>query len=116
MELKTIEQKKEFLQRNLDKINTVVTALIGARTDLKVVEKTVRDETYFKLEDNYNYARHCGVMRRAWREVNIETFNIWWNEDGCELVLHFSYEHIDGGHNGAEFGRLDVMDGFVTIK
>jgi hypothetical protein len=116
MDLKKIDDRREFLKRNLDTINTVVTAMIGVRTDLKVVEKTMRGETYFKLEDNKNYARFCGVMRHAWREVNIETFNIWWNEDGCELVLHFSYEHINGGHNGAEFGRIDVMEDFVTIK
>ena len=116
MELKTIEGKREFLKRNLDKINIVVTAMIGARTHLKVVEKTVRNETYFILEDNHNFAHLCGVMSRAWKEVHIDTFNIWWDEEGCELVMHFSYEHIYGGHNGAEFGRIIVMDDFVTIK
>ena len=114
--MKTIEEKRNFLQRNLDKINTVVTALIGARTNLKVVEKTIRGETYFKLEDDHNFAHLCGVMRHTWKEVCIETFNIWWNEEGCELDMHFSYEHIDGGHNGAGFGRIEVMDDFVTIK
>ncbi len=116
MELKTIEGKREFLQRNLDKINTVVTALIGARTHLKVVEKTVRGQTYFKLEDEHNFAPLCGVMRNAWAEVHIETFNIWWDEDSAELDMHFSYEHMDGGHNGARFGRIIVEDDFVTIK
>lgn len=116
MDLKNIDDRREFLQRNLEAINIVVTAMIGVRTDLRIVEKTIRGETYFDLEDNKNYARFCGVMSRAWKEVHINTFHIWWNEDGCELVLHFSYEHMNGGHNGAEFGRLDVMDGFVTIK
>ena len=116
MDLNKTDDRREFLKRNLEQINIVVTAMIGVRTDLKVAEKTIRGETYFVLEDNKNYARFCGVMSRAWKEVNINTFNIWWKDDGCELVLHFSYEHTDGGHNGAEFGRLDVMDGFVTIK
>ena len=116
MKFTTIEEKKEFLTRNLEKINTVVTALIGVRTHLQIVERVTMRETYLKLEDNNNFARYCGVMRHAWKEVNIDTFNIWWNEDGCELIMHFSYQHINGGSNGAEFARLVVMDDFVTIK
>ena len=116
MSFKTIEDKKEFLQRNLDKINTVVTAILGVRVNLKVVEKQTYRETYLKLEDTHNFAKCCGIMKLAWAEVYIETFNIWWTEDSAELDMHFSYEHIDGGHNGAYFGRIIVMDDFITIK
>jgi hypothetical protein len=116
MELKTIEEKKELLQRNLDKINTVVGAYIGARVNLKIVERKTPWEVYVGLEDNNNFASLCGVMSRAWKEVRIETFNIWWIGDRVELVMQFSYEHIDGGHNGAEFCRINVEDDFVTIK
>lgn len=114
--MKTIEEKKEFLQRNLDKINTVVTALLGVMVDLKIVEKTNHRETYLKLEDNHNFTHCCGIMRHAWKEVRIETFNIWWKPVGCELEMYFNYEHIDGGHNGAEFARIEVVDDFVIIK
>ena len=116
MKFKTIEQQKEFLRRNLDKINTVVTAYIGARVDLKIVENTNIRETYLKLEDNNNFAQCCGIMSRTWKEVVIDTFGIWWNEEGCVMDMHFSYEHIDGGHNGARFCVLNVEDDFVTIK
>lgn len=116
MKFNTIEEKKEFLARNLDKINTVVTALIGVRTHLQIVEKVTMRDTYLKLEDNNNFARYCGVMRHAWAEVNIDTFNIWWDEEGCELIMHFRYQHINGGSNGAEFARIRVEDDFVTIK
>ena len=116
MELKTIEEKKEFLQRNLVKINTVVTAYIGARVNLKIVERKTMLETYLRLDDDHNFVRCCGIMSRAFSEVTVYTFNIFWNEDGCELVMCFSYEHIDGGHNVAEFCRINVEDDFVTIK
>ena len=116
MNLKNIEEQKAFLKRNLEKINTVVTALIGVRTHFEIIEKVTFRETYLILADNNNFAQHCGVMRHAWKNVIIDTFNIWWNEDGCELVMHFSYEHINGGHNGAEFCRLEVFDDFVAIK
>ena len=116
MKFETIEEKKEFLQRNLDKINTVVTAYIGARVNLQIVEKKTYRETYLKLEDNHNFAKCCGIMSRAWKEVIIDTFNVWWTPEGCQLVMHFSYEHIEGGHNGAKFCRINVEDDFVTIK
>ena len=116
MELKTIEDKREFLHRNLDKINMVVTAMIGANVRFEIIERQTPWETYVKLEDNHNFASLCGVMKRAWKNVRIETFNIWWTGDRAELVMQFRYEHIDGGHNGAEFGRLIVMDDLVVIK
>ena len=116
MDLKNIDEQRKFLKRNLDTINKVVTAYIGARVNLKITEKTHYRTVYFDLVDNNNFADYCGIMRRAWKEVHINTFHLWWNEDGCDLVMHFRYEHINGGHNGAEFCRICVMDDFVTIK
>ena len=116
MDLKNIDEQREFLKRNLDTINKVITAYIGARVDLKITEKTHYGTVYFDLVDNHNFANCCGIMSRAWKEVRVNTFHILWNEEGCELVMNFSYEHITGGHNGAEFCRLQVLDDFVTIK
>lgn len=116
MNFNNIEEQKEFLKRNLDKINTVVGAYIGARVHLQIVEEKSPWGAYLRLVDNHNFSHCCGIMSRAWKEVIIDTFNIWFNEEGCELVMHFSYEHIDGGHNGAEFCRIRVEDDFITIK
>ena len=116
MSLKNIDEQRDFLKRNLGKINVVVSAYIQARVNLKVEErKTYRGETYFKLIDDNNFRDCCGIMSKAWKEVIIDTFSIWWEEDAAVLSMHFSYEHIDGGHNGAEFCRLRVYDDFVTI-
>ena len=116
MNLANIDEQREFLKKHLNTINTVVTAYVGARVNLNIVEKTHYGKTYFILEDNHNFAQCCGIMSRAWKEVHIDTFNVFWTEDGCQLVMHFSYEHICGGHNGAEFCRINVEDDFVTIK
>lgn len=116
MDFKNVNDQREFLKRNLSKINIVTSAYLGARVNLKLNErKTYRNETYFKLIDNSNFRDCCGVMSKAWKEVIIDTFDIWWEEDAAILSMHFSYEHINGGHNGAEFCRLRVYDDFVTI-
>lgn len=117
MNFKNIDEQREFLQRNLDKINTVVGAYIGIRVNLEVEErKTYRNEIYFKLIDDSNFRDYCGIMSKAWKEVIIDTFDIWWEKDAAVLSMHFSYEHINGGHNGAEFCRLRVYDDFVMIE
>ena len=117
MNLKNIDEQREFLHKHLEKINIVVGAFIGARVNLKIEEKkTPFGETYFRLEDSHNFRECCGIMAKAWKEVIIDTFNMWWDEDGVTMSMHFSYEHINGGHNGAEFCRIEVVDDFVTIK
>lgn len=115
MHLKSIDEQREFLKKHLDTINTVVTAYIGERVRLQIEEHTHYGRTYFVLRDNHNFAHCCGIMSKAWKEVYIDTFHVFWVPEGCQLVLHFSYEHINGGHNGAEFCRINVEDDFITI-
>lgn len=111
-----IDDQREYLQRNLDNINTVVSALLGIKTYLTVEEKVDRYKTvYFNLIDDRNIRECCGVMAKAFKEVNIHTFGVWWKEDGVTMELDFFYEHIDGGSNSAKFCYLEVKDDFVKI-
>ena len=117
MNLKNIDEQREFLQRNLEKINIAVSDYLEIKVNLKIEEKkTYRNETYFKLVDNNNFCNYCGIMSRAWKEVIIDTFNVWWYPEGAVLDMHFSYEHIDGGHNGARFCKVNVYDDYVGFE
>lgn len=114
--ISNVDEQREFLNNNLERINTVVSAIVGKNVELKIQEKTShRGETYFKLVDDRNFRDYCGIMARAWKTVIIDTFNMWWTEDGVTLPMHFSYEHIDGGSNGAEFCRLVVENNLIKI-
>ena len=54
-------------------------------------------------------------MAKAYKKVIIENFGMWWNENGVAMNLQFSYEHIDGGTNGAKFCTISIIDDLVKI-
>ena len=112
-----VDEQREYLQRNLEQLNTVVSAVLGIKTHLRIEEETnYRKETYFNIIDNRNIRDCCGVMAKAFKEVTISNFGIWWSDEGVCFDLHFDYTHIGGGHNGAEFCRIDIVNDFVKIR
>lgn len=118
MDLKNnYNDQREYLKKNLAQINTVVSAVLGVRVDLKIEEsKNYKNAVYFHLMDNNNYQKCCGMMAKAFSVVNIETFNVWWKDNGVTMSMQFKYDHIDGGSNGAHFCYIDVINDFVSIR
>jgi hypothetical protein len=111
-----IDEQRKYLERNLEQLNTVVSAVLGYRTHLEIIEKTNNRGTYFKVIDNRNIRDKCGVMAKAFTEVTISNFGIWWSDEGVCFYLHFNYVHIGGGSTGAEFCRIDIVNDFVQIR
>lgn len=112
-----VVEQREYLERNLEQLNTVVSAVLGIRTHLRIVEKKdYRNATYFKIVDDRNIRNCCGVMTKAFKEVTISNFGIWWSDEGVCMDLNFDYVHIDGGSNGAKFCTVDIIDDFVKIR
>ena len=117
MDLKNnIDEQREYLKSNLESINIVASAVLGTRINLKVKEKTNWQKvTYFSLLDSTNRRAECGIMKSAFKNVYIENFGMWWNENGVIIDLHFQYELIDGGRNGASFCTIKVENGLVRV-
>ena len=111
-----IENQRELLQKHLEAINTVVSAKLGIKVNLHIKEsKNYRNQTFFNLIDDRNIKEECGVMASAFRNVYIETFGMWWQENGVCMDLQFSYELNEGGTNGVKFCRIGIVDGLVKI-
>ena len=112
-----VDDQRLYLARNLEQLNTVVSAVLGTKVELKAKEHTnYRKETYFTLEDNYNFRDNCGIMAKAFKEVTIGSFGVWWNDKGVVVRLDFNYEHINDGRNGATFCEVEIIDDFVKIR
>lgn len=118
MDLKNnVVEQREYLERNLKQLNTVVSAVLGVRVELEIVERTnYRKETHYSLEDNDNFRDRCGIMAKVFKEVNIHSFSVWWRDNGVCIEFNFRYEHIDGGSNGAKFCTVEIIDDFVKIR
>ena len=117
MDLKNnIEEQKAYLEKNLEQLNTVVSAILGYKTELKIIQdKNYRGEVYYKIIDNRNIREQCGAMAKAFKKVTIENFGMWWQDNGVVMDLQFNYEHIDGGSNGAKFCTISIVDDLVKI-
>ena len=116
MDLKNnIEEQKAYLVKNLKQLNTVVSAILGYKTELKIKEINQENKTYFRVVDDRNIKEQCGIMAKAYKKVVIENFGMWWQENGVIMDLQFSYELNEGGTNGVKFCRIGIVDGLVKI-
>ena len=111
-----IENQRELLQKHLETINIVVSAKLGITVNLCVKEnKDYRNQTFFSLVDDKNIKEECGIMTFAFRNVYIETFGMWWQENGVAFDLDFRYEHISGGSNGAHFCTIQIENDLLKL-
>ncbi len=115
--INNIEDQRNLLQKHLNDINIVVSAKLGIKVDLEIEEKTnYRKQTFFGLIDERNLKSQCGIMENAFKNVYIETFGMWWNEEGVCFGLDFKYEHINGGSNGAQFCIMRIKNDLIKIQ
>ena len=111
-----IKEQKEYLEKNLEQINTVVSAIIGYKTELKVIEENkFCNKPYIKVLDDRNLKEKCGVMAKAFKKVTIENFYMWWSEDGVFMELVFNYELNECGSNSVKFCTLNIVNDLITI-
>ena len=117
MDLKNnIEEQEVYLVKNLEQLNTVVSAILGYKTELKIIQdENYRGKIHFRVADDRNIKEKCGAMAKAFKKVTISNFGMWWQENGVIMDLQFSYEHIDGGSNGAKFCTISIVDDLVKI-
>ena len=110
-----IAEQKEYLEKNLEQLNTVVSAILGYKTDLFINDIKSGNTIYYRIIDDRNIKEKCGAMAKAFKKVTMENFGMWWKENGVIMDLQFSYEHNDGGTNGAKFCTIYIEDGLVKI-
>ena len=111
-----IEEQKAYLEKNLEQLNTVVSAILGYKTKLDIIQDAnYRGEVYFKISDNRNIREQCGAMAKAFKKVIIENFGMWWQDNGVVMDLQFNYELNDGGTNGVKFCTIGIEDNLVKI-
>ena len=112
-----IAGQRDYLDENLEQLNTVVSAILGYKTKLDIIQDVnYRGEVYYKISDNRDIKEQCGVMAKAFKKVIIENFGMWWQKNGVVMDLQFSYELNDGGTNGAKFCTINIEDDLIKIK
>ena len=73
-----IAEQREYLEKNLEQLNIVVSAILGYKTELKIIQDAnYRGEVHYKIADNRNIKEQCGAMAKAFKKVIIENFGTW---------------------------------------
>ena len=112
-----IAEQREYLEKNLEQLNAVVSAILGYKTELKIIQdKNYRGEVYYKIIDDRNIKEKCGAMAKAFKKVTISNFGMWWQDNGVVMDLQFSYELNDFGTNGVKFCTINIEDDLIKIK
>ena len=113
------EKQRKFLEKNLDKVNTIVGALLGIKTNLTIKESKSSGGIYFDYVDEKNIKDYCGVMANAFERVYITTFTVSFDGDELNnrvyLTFDFRYDHINGGSNGANFLKMEIVNDVIRI-
>ena len=110
-----IAEQREYLEKNLEQLNTVVSAILGYKTDLFIKDIKSGNTIYYKIIDDRNIKEKCGAMAKAFKKVTISNFGMWWQDNGVVMDLQFNYELNDGGTNGVKFCTIGIKDGLVKI-
>ena len=110
-----IAEQREYLEKNLEQLNTVVSAILGYKTDLFITDIKSGNTIYYKIIDDRNIREQCGAMAKAFKKVIIENFGMWWQDNGVVMDLQFNYELNDGGTNGVKFFTISIEDDLVKI-
>lgn len=112
-----ITEQRDYLEKNLEQLNTVVSAILGYKTKLDIIQdENYCGEVYYKIADNRNIKEQCGAMQKAFKKVIVENFGMWWQENGVVMDLQFSYKLNDGGTNGVKFCTINIEDDLIKIK
>ena len=110
-----IAEQREYLEKNLEQLNTVVSAILGYKTDLFITDIKSGNTIYYKIIDDRNIKEKCGAMAKAFKKVTIENFGMWWQDNGVVMDLQFNYKLDDGGTNGVKFCTISIEDDLVKI-
>lgn len=111
-----IVAQREFLEKNIKRLNEVLSMKLGIKVHLQLEEK--KDwcgRVYYNLYDHTNLRELCGVAKFAFKEITIGTWGIYWNDGYVVLSFNYFYTHPMGGRNAAELCSVLIENDEITI-
>ena len=117
MVLKKYEDRLDFLNRNIDKINKAVSKCIGFDVNFEVRTFQHNNNVMeITLVDDVNIRDKCGVLAKCFERVYLSDFGIWWNNDAVYITIDCNWRLIGGGSNGATICRVSIVGDEVSVR
>ena len=117
MLLKDYEDRLDFLNRHINKINKAVSDFLGFDVNLDV--RTYQDScgnNFIVLRDDTNIRDKCGVMSNCFERVYLSDFDMYFDDDSVSILIDCNWRLIGGGENGATICRISVVGDEVRVR
>lgn len=117
MLLKNYEDRLDFLNRHLDKINKAVSDFLGFGVNFDV--RTYQDScgnNFIVLRDDTDIRDKCGVMSKCFERVYLSDFGMCFDDDSVSILVDCNWRLIGGGENGATICRISVIGDEVSVR
>lgn len=96
MILKKYEDRLDFLNRNIDKINKAVSDFLGFDVNFEVRTFQSGADNIITLRDDTNIRDKCDAMSGCFKSVGLSDFSIWWDDDYVCIAIDCIYVPIGG--------------------
>ena len=117
MLLKNYEDRLDFLNRHLDKINKAVSDFLGFGVNFAVrTYQYSYGNNFIVLRDDTDIRDKCGVMSNCFERVYLSDFGMCFDDDPVSILIDCNWRLIGGGENGATICRVSVIGDEVSVR
>lgn len=117
MVLKTYEDRLDFLNRNIDKINKAVSDFLGFDVNFEVRTFQAGDSgNLITLRDDTNIRDKCGAMSRCFESISLSDFTIWWYDDYVCIAIDCICAPIRGTLYDATICEVCIVGDEVSVR
>lgn len=116
MFLKNYEDRLDFLNRHLDKINKAVSDFLGF--DVNFAVRTYQDSygnNFIVLRDDADIRDKCGVMSNCFERVYLSDFGMCFDDDSVSILIDCNWQIIGGDQNSVTICRISVVGDEVSV-
>lgn len=103
----TLEDARGFVNGlDMTPVNQALSERLGIQDPDFQIQDVVRSNGLrLRASDPTNYASQCGIMSSIYKRVRVVAFNTEISDKNGEphiwMTIHFDYDYVDGGSNGA---------------
>lgn len=116
MILKNYEDRLDFLNRNIDKINKSVSDFLGLDVNLEVRAFQYGTNKLITLRDYTNIRKKCGVLSNCFEVMYLSDCGIRWNNDSVSVIMDCICQSISGDEYDITICTVSIVGDEVSVR
>lgn len=116
MILKNYEDRLNFLNRNIDKINKAVSDFLGFDVNFEVRTFQYGTNKLITLRDDTNIRDKCGVLSNCFEVMYLSDCGIRWNDDSAFVIVDYICLSTDGNEHDITICIVSIVGDEVSVR